>query len=83
MIFLIKKWDKNLELLVFDDMVESGGGYTPSWTSGVDGHGDVLAFSWFPRPLDEIKSRRDGQRTGNRHLKSEILFKIQKKSYRT
>ena len=70
-----------LESLVFDAMVESGGGPAPSWTSGVDGHGTVLAFSWLPWPLDEIKSRRDGPRTGNRHfiLKSEILFKIQKK----
>ena len=34
----------------------------------VDGHGTVLAFSWLPWPLDEIKSRRDGPRTGNRHF---------------
>ena len=49
-------------------MVESGGGYPPDWTSGVDGHGTVLGFSWLPWPLDEIKSRRDGPRTGNRHF---------------
>ena len=62
-----------LESLVFDAMVESGGGPAPSWTSGVDGHGTVLAFSWLPWPLDEIKSRRDGPRTGNRHF---ILKKV-------
>ena len=45
----------------------------PSWTSGVDGHGTVFAFSWLPWPLDEIKSRRDGPRTGNRHF---ILKKV-------
>ena len=49
-----------MEILVFDAMVESGGGPAPSWTSGVDGHGTVLAFSWLPWPLDEIKPRRDG-----------------------
>ena len=54
-------------------MVESGGEPAPSWTSGVDGHGTVLAFSWLPWPLDEIKSRRDGPRTGNRHF---ILKKV-------
>ena len=54
-------------------MVESGGEYTPDWTSGVDGHGTVLDFSWLPWPLDEIKSRRDGPRTGNRHF---ILKKV-------
>ena len=54
-------------------MVESGGEYTPDWTSGVDGYGTVLAFSWLPWPLDEIKSRRDGPRTGNRHF---ILKKV-------
>ena len=54
-------------------MVESGGEPAPSWTLGVDGHGTVLAFSWLPRPLDEIKSRRDGPRTGNRHF---ILKKV-------
>ena len=54
-------------------MVESGGGYPPDWTSGVDGHGTVLGFSWLPWPLDEIKSRRDGPRTGNRHF---ILKKV-------
>ena len=58
---------------MFDAMVESGGGPAPSWTSGVDGHGTVLAFSWLPWPLDEIKSRRDGPRTGNRHF---ILKKV-------
>ena len=62
-----------LESLVFDAMVESGGEYTPDWTSGVDGHGTVFAFSWLPWPLDEIKSRRDGPRTGNRHF---ILKKV-------
>ena len=62
-----------LESLVFDAMVESGGEYTPDWTSGVDGHGTVLGFSWLPWPLDEIKSRRDGPRTGNRHF---ILKKV-------
>ena len=54
-------------------MVESGGGPAPSWTLGVDGHGTVLDFSWLPWPLDEIKSRRDGPRTGNRHF---ILKKV-------
>jgi len=39
----------------------------------VDGYGAVLAFSWLPWPLDEIKSRRDGPRTGNRHF---ILKKV-------
>ena len=58
---------------MFDAMVESGGGYPPDWTSGVDGHGTVFAFSWLPWPLDEIKSRRDGPRTGNRHF---ILKKV-------
>ena len=58
---------------MFDAMVESGGEPAPSWTSGVDGHGTVLAFSWLPWPLDEIKSRRDGPRTGNRHF---ILKKV-------
>ena len=62
---------------MFDAMVESGGEYTPDWTSGVDGHGTVLAFSWLPWPLDEIKSRRDGPRTGNRHF---ILRSTSKKS---
>ena len=33
----------------------------------------MLAFSWLPWPLDEIKSRRDGPRTGNRHF---ILKKV-------
>ena len=56
-------------------MVESGGGRAPSWTSGVDGHGTVLALSWLPWPLDEIKSRRDGPRTGNRHFILKIYFK--------
>ena len=54
-------------------MVESGGEYTPDWTSGVDGHGTVLAFSWLPWQHGEIKSRRDGPRTGNRHF---ILKKV-------
>ena len=54
-------------------MVESGGGPAPSWTSGVDGHGTVLAFSWLPWQHGEIKSRRDGPRTGNRHF---ILKKV-------
>ena len=54
-------------------MVESGGGYPPDWTSGVDGHGTVLAFSWLPWQHGEIKSRRDGPRTGNRHF---ILKKV-------
>ena len=59
---------------MFDDaMVESGGEYTPDWTSGVDGHGAVLAFSWLPWQHGEIKSRRDGPRTGNRHF---ILKKV-------
>ena len=58
---------------MFDTMVESGGEPAPSWTLGVDGHGTVLAFSWLPWPLDEIKSRRDGPRTGNRHF---ILKKV-------
>ena len=58
---------------MLDAMVESGGEPAPSWTSGVDGHGTVLAFSWLPWPLDEIKSRRDGPRTGNRHF---ILKKV-------
>ena len=62
-----------LESLVFDAMVESGGDKPPDWTSGVDGHGTVLGFSWLPWPLDEIKSRRDGPRTGNRHF---ILKKV-------
>ena len=39
----------------------------------VDGYGAVLAFSWLPWPLGEIKSRRDGPRTGNRHF---ILKKV-------
>ena len=73
---------------MFDAMVESGGDQPPDWTSGVDGHGAVLGFSWLSWPLDEIQSRRDGPRTGNRHFlilykKSEILFKIQRKSYST
>ena len=46
-------------------MVESGGEPAPSWTSGVDGHGTVFAFSWLPWPLDEIKS-----------ISSEILREI-------
>ena len=58
---------------MFDAMVESGGEYTPDWTSGVDGHGTVLAFSWLPWQHGEIKSRRDGPRTGNRHF---ILKKV-------
>ena len=62
-----------LESLVFHAMVESGGDQPPDWTSGVDGHGTVLGFSWLPWPLDEIKSRRDGPRTGNRHF---ILKKV-------
>ena len=71
-----------LESLVFDAMVESGGGPAPSWTSGVDGHGTVLAFSWLPWQHGEIKSRRDGPRTGNRHFilkKVKFYFKIQEK----
>ena len=58
---------------MFDAMVESGGDQPPDWTSGVDGYGTVLGFSWLPWPLDEIKSRRDGPRTGNRHF---ILKKV-------
>ena len=58
---------------MFDAMVESGGEPAPSWTSGVDGHGTVLAFSWLPWQHGEIKSRRDGPRTGNRHF---ILKKV-------
>ena len=49
-------------------MVESEIGRATDWTPGVGGHGAVLAFSWLPWPLDEIKSRRDGPRTGNRHF---------------
>ena len=58
---------------MFDAMVESGGEPAPSWTLGVDGHGTVLAFSWLPWQHGEIKSRRDGPRTGNRHF---ILKKV-------
>ena len=68
-------------------MVESEIGRATDWTPGVGGHGAVLAFSWLPWRYGEIKSRRDGPRTGNRHFseKSEILIllilvKILKKS---
>ena len=71
--FLPTAPNKILESLVFDAMVESGGGYTPDWSLGVDGYGAVLGFSWLPWPLDEIKSRRDGPRTGNHHF---ILKKV-------
>ena len=43
------------------------------WTPGVGGNGAVLAFSLLPWRYDEIKSRRDGPRTGNRHF---ILKKV-------
>ena len=70
-------WDDidngTLSIEFFDAMVESGGEPAPSWTLGVDGHGTVLSFSWLRWPLDEIKSRRDGPRTGNRHF---ILKKV-------
>ena len=59
-----------LESLVFDAMVESGGEYTPDWTSGVDGHGTVLGFSWLPWPLTKLNH---GPRTENRHF---ILKKV-------
>ena len=58
-------------------MVESGGEPAPSWTLGVDGHGTLLAFSWLPWPLDEIKSRRDGSRTGNHHFILKFAIFIQ------
>ena len=49
-------------------MVEFEIGLATDWTPGVGGHGAVLAFSWLPWRYDEIKSRRDGPRTGNRHF---------------
>jgi len=57
-----------LKSLVFDDMVESEIVRATDWTPGVGGHGAVLAFSWLPWRYGEIKSRRDGPRTGNRHF---------------
>jgi len=42
------KWNKNLKMFVFDDMVESEGDSAPVWTLGVGGHGAVLTFSWLP-----------------------------------
>jgi len=53
---------------VFDDMVEFEIVSATDWTPGVGGHGAVLAFSWLPWRYGEIKSRRDGPRTGNRHF---------------
>jgi len=55
-------------------MVESGGEPAPSWTLGVDGHGTVLAFSWLPWQHGEIKSRRDGPRTGNHFILKKVKF---------
>ena len=34
----------------------------------------MLAFSWLPWQYGEIKSRRDGPRTGNRHLLKKVKF---------
>ena len=67
-------------------MVEFEIGPATDWTPGVGGHGAVLAFSWLSWQHGEIKSRRDGSRTGNHHF---ILKKVKfysrpgKKSYST
>ena len=68
---------------MFDDMVESEVGSAADWTPGVGGHGAMLAFSWIPWRLDEIKSWRDGPIVifaGKSAILLGFLVKIQKKS---
>ena len=78
MIFLIKKLNKILELLVLDAMVESGRGCAPGWTSGVDDHGNTGKLN------HEITKRQsEDQKSPFYSKKSEFSSRSKKKNVST